>query len=62
MKRNMIVCDKCQKEFEEEKSVYASLYITENGRVSSCCDICDDCLKKIFDCTTTPTEKEGEQK
>ena len=60
MKRKIIVCDKCQKEFEEETTVYASIYITEKGRVSSCCDICDDCLKKILDFNTT--EKEGEQK
>ena len=31
MKKEIIVCDKCKKEFDEKTSIYATIYINENG-------------------------------
>ena len=56
MKKEVIVCDKCNKEVEEKTSIYATIYINENGYPTSRCDVCADCWHEIFD---HPTEKGG---
>ena len=56
MKKEIIVCDKCKKEFEEKTSIYATIYINENGYPKERCDICVDCWNEIYN---HPTEKGG---
>lgn len=58
MKKEIIVCDKCHKEFEEETSVYATVFINADGLVNSRCDICGDCWNEIYN-STIKTEKGG---
>ena len=56
MKKEIIVCDKCKKEFEEKNSIYATIFINSNGCVNDRCDICIDCWHEIYN---HPTEKGG---
>lgn len=49
MKKAMIECDICHKECEEKTSTFATLFINENGRITERADICEECLKKIFE-------------
>lgn len=56
MKKEIIVCDKCKKEFEEKTSIYATIYINTNGMPTERCDVCGDCWQEIFN---YPTEKGG---
>lgn len=48
MKKEIIICDKCKKEFEAKQSVYASIFINENGLVNGRCDVCGDCLNEFL--------------
>ena len=62
MKKEMIICDKCHKEFEEKTSIYATVFINSNGCVNYRYDICIDCWREIFNKSTDhQTEKCGEQ-
>ena len=58
MKKTVIVCDKCHKEFEEQPSVYVTVFVNSNGTVSNRCDICMDCYHELFN---HQTEKGGVQ-
>ena len=59
MKKEVIVCDKCKKEFEEKTSIYATVFINSKGYVNDRCEICIDCWHEIYNNTTHPTEKGG---
>ena len=60
MKKETIICDKCHKEFEEKTSIYATIFISSNGRVNDRSDICIDCWREIFNKSNDhPTEKGG---
>lgn len=58
MKKEIIVCDKCHKEFEEKTPVYATVFINADGLVNGRCDICGDCWHELFN-STIKTEKGG---
>ena len=60
MKKEIIVCDKCKKEFEEKTSIYATVLAYSNGCANDRCDICVDCWREIFNNTAHPTEKGGD--
>lgn len=47
MKKNIIVCDKCGKEFEEKNSVHATVFITSNGTATTRADLCADCISPV---------------
>lgn len=48
MLKQIIVCDKCGKEFEEKTSVHATLFITEEGTATSRVDLCTDCICAVM--------------
>lgn len=47
MKKEIIVCDKCGKEFEKKTSVHATLFITTNGTATTRADFCADCFHEL---------------
>ena len=57
MKKTVIVCDKCHKEFEEETTAHVTVFVNSNETVSNRCDICMDCYHELFN---HQTEKGGE--
>lgn len=59
MKKEIIVCDKCKKEMEAKKSIYATVFINSNGLANDRCDICIDCWHEMCDYST---EKVGAEK
>lgn len=58
MKKEIIVCDKCKKEFEEKTSDYVTIFINSNGCVIDRCDICIDCWHEIFNHQTEKGDEE----
>lgn len=52
MKKAIIECDKCHKEFEEKSSCFATIFINTNGVATERCDICDKCWSEAFNHTT----------
>lgn len=56
MRKEVIVCDKCNKEFPKNDAFFATIFISEYGTVRESCDICGECWHEAFG---TTTEKGG---
>lgn len=55
MKKSMIECDFCHKEFEEKTGIFVTFFVNENGKATERCDLCMECWHK----TIHQTEKGG---
>ena len=58
MKKEIIVCDKCNKEMETQTSTFMTIFFESYGRVCSRLDLCADCWSEI---TNQSTKKGGDQ-
>ena len=47
MKKEVIVCDKCRKEFEEATADYATVFIHNDGLINDRYDLCCYCWYKM---------------
>ena len=59
MKKAIVICDLCHKEYDEKTSKYASIFLNENGMAYERIDLCNECKDKMYKYITEHTTEKG---